>query len=265
MIVRKPFYHQVLRKATIAVGGLFSNIFITTKNSSSKTEKIVKVPIAYAGKEKYITRLQQDPSLQEDILITLPRMSFEIVGFSYDSNRQINKVHRLTGNDGERLTFNYAPVPYDVQFNVYSYTKLQDDNLQIMEQILPFFSPDLSLTIKMVESPEINQDIPFILTSVSTEDQYDGAFEDRRYIITTYSFNMKLNLYGPLLGSRDTENHFESDGENANMIKRIKIYMNNTKYHVYIDPITAGPDDDYTINEQFSEDIPREFDKDVKL
>lgn len=264
MITKKPFYHKVLRKATIAMGGLFSNIYVTTQNTDGKTEKIVNVPIAYSGKEKYIVRLQQDPSLQEDVLVTLPRLSFEMVGYSYDSSRQLIKTHRLTGAEAENAIFNYTPVPYDVQFNVYSYTKLQDENLQIMEQILPFFTPDMSLTIKMLSSPEINQDIPLILTGVSTDDQYEGSMQDRRMIITTYSFNMKLFLYGPLIGSTDPENHFDGGGA-ANRIKKVKVYLNNSKYHAYIDPETANENDPYEIREEFSEDYPREFDQDQTL
>lgn len=264
MITKKPFYHKVIRKSTVAFGGLFSNMTITTQDADNKTQKIVNIPISYAAKEKYLVRLQQDPSLQEDILITLPRLSFEIVGFSYDPSRQQNKVNRLYGADGENVTFNYSPVPYDIQFNLYSYTKLQDDNLQLMEQILPFFQPDLALSIKMMESPEIIQDVPLILTSVTTDDTYDGSLMDTRYIITTYSFNMKTYLFGPLLGQHDPENHFDNDNVGS-MIKRVKVYTNNSKYHVYIDPFTAGPNDDYTINEETSEDIPREFDGDVSI
>lgn len=256
MITNKPFYHGIIRKATIAFGGLFSNIHVVTKNAGNTTEKIVKVPIAYANKEKYIVRLQQDPSMQEDVLITLPRLSFEITGFNYDAARQINKIHKLYGAENGKPTFNYAPVPYDIQFTLYSYTKTQEDNLQIMEQILPFFSPDLSLTVKMISSPEINQDIPLTLQGVSTDDQFDGNFEDRRYIITTYSFEMKLYLYSPILGSVDAENHFEGTPQNS--IKKVFItYSNqNSKYSAVVDPEAANLGDNYTILENFDANFP---------
>jgi hypothetical protein len=256
MLTKVPFYHAVTRKLVVSFGGLFGNIFIQTKNKDNKTEKIVKVPLAYANKDKVIVRLQQDPGLQEDVQILLPRMSFEIVGMSYDASRQLNKIHRTTAITNTRNVFMYAPVPYNVEFNLYTYTKTTEDNLQIMEQIIPYFTPDMNLTIKMMADPPLSQDIPLILNSVNTDDEYDGSFEDRRYIITTYSFTMKAYYYGPLLGSLDPEKHFE-DGKQVNVIKTVQATVNNNfKYSAVIDPISANVTDPYNITESWTSTPP---------
>lgn len=256
MLSKVPFYHGTTKKLVIAFGGLFGNIFCRSKDSTGTTQKIVKVPIAFAQKEKFIVRLQQDPGLAEDVQIVLPRLSFEITGMDYDSSRQMNKIHKIKGAIGERNIFSYMPVPYNVSFTLYSFTRTTEDNLQIMEQILPYFTPEMNLSIKMLQAPVLTQDIPLILNSVNTDDQYDGGFEDRRYIITTYSFTMKAFYYGPILGSLDTEKHFE-DGNPVSIIKRVETSINNSfKYSAVIDPFTANSEDIFTVNEGWSATIP---------
>ena len=256
MLTTVPFYHSTTKKLVIAFGGLFGNIFCRTKDRGGITQKIVKVPIAFAQKEKFIVRLQQDPDLAEDMQIVLPRLSFEITGLDYDSPRQLNKIHKIKGTDGTRNVFSYMPVPYNVSFNLYSFTRTTEDNLQIMEQIVPYFTPEMNLSIKMLQVPELSQDVPLILNSVNTDDQYDGGFEDRRYIITTYSLTMKAYYYGPILGSTDAEKHFD-DGKQVNVIKRVITTVNNSiKYTATIDPFTAGADDIFDVVESWTDIIP---------
>lgn len=256
MLSKVPFYHETTKKLVIAFGGLFGNIFCRTRDKSGSTQKIVKVPIAFAQKEKFIVRLQQDPSLSEDVQIVLPRLAFEITGLDYDSSRQLNKIHKIKGSDGDRNVFSYMPVPYNVSFTLYSFTRTTEDNLQIMEQILPYFTPEMNLSIKMLQTPVLSQDIPLTLNSVNTDDQYDGGFEDRRYIITTYSFTMKAFYYGPILGSLDPEKHFE-DGKSVTVIKRVEATVNNSiKYSATIDPFTAGSEDIFDINEDWTAVLP---------
>lgn len=249
MLTKIPFYHGITRKLVIAMGGLFGNIYTVNKDQANSTKKIVKVPISFLSKEKFILRLQQDPALAQDVEISLPRLSFEIVGYDYDAERQLNKMNRVLGTQGSTATKMYAPVPYNVQFNVYSFTRTMEDNLQIMEQILPYFTPDMNLSIKMMQNPEVIQNVPVILNSVQTDDQYDGGFEDRRYIITTYSFILKTNYYGAILGGTDPENHFES-GDPVSVIKKVEIEVNNgVKYTARVDPFDAGKDDDHQVIE----------------
>ena len=248
MLTRSPFYYGTTRKMVIGFAGLFSNIFTRTFDKDGVTQKIVNVPIAFANKEKFIVRLQQDPSLANDVEIVLPRMSFEIVGTSYDASRQLNKIQKNISSIGTRTVHQYAPVPYVLTFNLYTYTRTQEDNLQIMEQILPYFTPDLNLSIKVLQEPAITQDCSLILNSVSTDDSYDGSFEARRYIITTYTFSLKMFYYGAILGTNDPENHFEN-GEQTGVIKRVITNLNQLKYTAEIDPFSANANDVFNIIE----------------
>ncbi len=247
-----PFYHGTTRNLVIAFGGLFGNIFIRNRDKDGITKKIVKCPIALSSKENFIIRLQQDPGLNEDTQIVLPRLSFEISGFNYDQARQLNKIHKTVANIGDRTVYSYVPVPYNLTFNLYSYTVTNEDNYQIMEQIVPYFSPDMNLSIKMMQSPLLIQDVPLVLNSISTDDSYEGSFEDRRYIISTYTFTMKAYYYAPILGSVDPEKHF-ADGETPQVIKHSQVTINGqVKYSAIVDPFAANIDDTYVVHESWT-------------
>lgn len=249
----------------VGFAGLFSNIFIRTRDAAGKTQKIVKVPLAYANKEKYLVRLKQDPSMQEDIMVLLPRMSFEITGFDYDSSRQLNKIHRHVGSRDGRSVHQYVPVPYNLTFNLYAYTRTQEDNLQIVEQVLPYFTPDMNLSIKVLQNPDVIQDTTLSLTSVNIDDSYDGGFEDRKYIVSTFTFTLQMNYYGPLLGTTDPEKHFE-EGNETPVIKKVITNVNQFKYSATVDPFTAGAEDIYNINESWTQRVPPDdFDTGVTL
>lgn len=252
MLTKTPFYHGTTRKMVVGFAGLFSNIFIQTKDQFGITRKIVNVPLAYANKEKFIVRLQQDPNLNEDTQISLPRMSFEIVGFEYDSNRQINKIQRSNITKDNKSGHQYAPVPYNLSFNLYTFTRTQEDNLQILEQIVPYFTPDINLSIKVLQNPDVIQDCTLIMNDVNIDDQYDGGFEDRRYIISTYSFTLQMNYYGPILGTSDPENHFES-GAPSSVIKKVITNLNQTKYTATVDPFDANSSDVHQILEAWGD------------
>lgn len=251
MLSRIPFYHGTTRNMVIAVGSLFSNIFCVAKDAKKGTQKIVNVPLAYANKEKFVVRLQQDAGLNEDVQIVLPRMSYEIVGMDYDASRQLNKINKVLSVKDGRSVYQYSPVPYNLSFNLYSFTRTQEDNLQILEQIVPYFTPDINLSIKIMQNPDVIQDCPLILNSVNTDDQYDGGFEDRRYIITTYSFQLKMNFFGPITGIIDPEKHFDA-GPKAKVIKKVTVNVNNNKYSAVIDPFDATAIDPYAIDENWA-------------
>jgi hypothetical protein len=250
-----PFYHGTTRNLVIAFCGLFSNIFLRTRDADGVTKKIINVPISFLSKEKFLVRLMQDPGMNEDTMLVLPRLSAELTGITYDPARQLNKMQKVVSSTSTRAVYYYTPVPYVVSFNLYTYTKTVEDNLQIMEQILPFFAPDMNLSIKMLEEPELIQDIPMMLNSVSTDDQFDGSFETSRTIISTYSFSMKTYYYGPILNSIDPENHFDSDN-NAQVIKQVNINVSNNKYTAVVNPFAAGPSDPYSIDENWVTIIP---------
>lgn len=265
MLTRVPFYYGTTRKMVVGFAGLFSNIYIRTRVKDGTTKKIVKVPLAYANKEKFIVRLQQDPGLNEDTQINLPRMSFEITGYDYDAPRQLNKIHRHIGTQDGRPVKQFAPVPYTLTFSLYTFTRTIEDNLQIMEQILPYFTPDMNLSIKVLQNPDVTQDCTLRLNGVSVDDSYDGGFEDRRYIISTYTFNLDMCFYGPILGTKDEENHFE-DGPQTNVIKKVSTNVNQFKYTAVVDPFDANTDENYSIDESWEmRSDPNDFDKGLTL
>lgn len=198
------FYHQKIRKCVALFGALFNNIYVIRKNSSGASVSQVKVPLSYAPKQKYLERIRENPDLDTDtkVAIKLPRMSFEITSFSYDTQRQLTKVSNFNtvGTDSTNRQKFYSPVPYNINFQLNVYAKSQDDALQIVEQILPTFNPQYSLTIKPFseEYPNFKEDIPIIIQGVSFADDFEGAMEQRRTIIYTLDFEMKVSFYGPI-------------------------------------------------------------------
>ena len=201
------FYNQGLRKLTIAFGQIFNNIIIQNTSSTGAVTKRIRVPLAYAPKEKFLARLEQQADLQEDreVAITLPRLGFEITGLAYDASRKINKMQKTVrvkaNEDGKKLNFNYAPVPYNINFSLYSFTATAENGLQIIEQILPFFQPEYTVTMNVIPELQIKRDIPIILNTVTYEDTYSGDFTRRRAVIYTLNFTAKTYLYGPMSNS----------------------------------------------------------------
>jgi hypothetical protein len=199
MLNGNVFYHGVIRKTIVAFGRLFSNIYIDRKEGDSVTgvtAQRLQIPLAYAPKEKWLVRLEQDPNLENNTYVTLPRMSFEITGYSYDSSRKLAKMQKIVCNTGELSNAIFTPVPYNVDISLYILTKTQEDGLQIVEQILPTFAPEYTLSINAIPEMNIVQDVPVILNSINVSDEYDGDFQTRRFVTHTLSFTLKTNLYG---------------------------------------------------------------------
>ena len=197
------FYNQGLRKLTIAFGQIFNNIILQQKSSTGAITKRIRVPLTYAPKEKFIQRLEQQADLQKGktFAITLPRMGFEIKGLKYDPTRKLNKIQKtfkVKTDDSTVHNFNYAPVPYDISFSLYSFTATAENGLQIIEQILPFFQPDYTVTVNVIPELGLKRDIPIVLNDVGYEDTYDGEFNKRRAVIYTLEFTAKTYLYGPM-------------------------------------------------------------------
>ena len=203
----KHFYNQSLRRLTIAFGQIFNNVIVQTKSSTGAVTKRMRVPLAYAPKEKFIQRLEQQANLDKGrtFAITLPRMGFELTGLKYDANRKLNKMQktvRVRSSDSTVHNFNYSPVPYDVSFSLYSFTATAENGLQIVEQILPYFQPDYTVTINAIPELNIKRDVPIVLDEVQYEDTYDGDFNKRRAVIYTLNFTAKTYLYGPMAQSK---------------------------------------------------------------
>jgi len=198
------FYHQKIRKCVALFGTLFNNINVIRTNSSGSVISQIKVPLSYAPRQKYLERIRENPDLTTDtkVAIKLPRMSFEITNFAYDVNRQLaksNNFNTFGSSPSSRQKF-FAPVPYTINFQLNVYAKNQDDALQVVEQILPYFNPQYTLTINPFSSeyPDLKEDIPVIIQGVSFQDDFEGSMESRRTIIYALDFEMKVSFYGAI-------------------------------------------------------------------
>lgn len=194
-----PFYYGTIRKTIVAFGQLFSNIYIERKEGGSvtgTTAQTLHVPLTYAPKEKWLVRIEQDPSLENYTYVTLPRMSFQITGYNYDSSRKLSKMQKIKCHTADGSSEMFSPVPYNISISLYILTKTQEDAMQIIEQILPTFGPEYTLSINAIPDMNVIQDIPITLNDISVEDNYDGDFTDRRFVTHTLTFTLKVNLYG---------------------------------------------------------------------
>lgn len=201
MLTQNPFYHGIIRKSIVAFGSLFSNIMIDRKDNGSvdgNTIQRIKVPVSYAPKEKWLVRIDQDPTLNNHTYTVLPVMSFEITGMSYDTTRKLNRMNSISCYKDGSMTSTHVPVPYNIEISMYILAKTQEDVLQIIEQIFPYFTPDYNLRINAVPESNVAIDVPVILNSVNVQDDYDGDFQTRRFVTYTLNFTMKANLFGPV-------------------------------------------------------------------
>ena len=242
------FYHKKIRNTVIAFGTIFNNVNIKRLDSSGNPIQNIKVPLSYSPKEKFLARLDAQQDLTGDdssVAITLPRMSFEITGYSYDATRKLNKNQKITkvttNADTTKMNNQYMPVPYNVNFSLNVYTANSDDGLQIIEQILPFFQPDYTVTMIEDTTMDTKRDIPFILNNVDYEDSYTGSLTTSRRIIYTLTFTAKIYLFGPISTSAVIKtvsaDLYSDTGSNAPRVERVTVTPN---------PTSADKDDTYT-------------------
>ena len=189
------FYNEILRRTIIAFGTLFNGITV------KQTDSTIRVPLAYGPTQKFLARLEQSPDLNKGTAITLPRMSFEFSGLTYDPTRKVTTTSTFTVKDpvsGADTKKSYMPVPYNMQFELSIMCKVNDDALQITEQILPYFQPAYNVTVELVETIKEKRDIPIILENITMQDDYEGDFEKRRVLLYTLRFTAKTYLFGPV-------------------------------------------------------------------
>ncbi len=249
----QQFYHETVRNVIVAFGTMFNNINIVRKDNSGVITQSMKVPLAYGPKQKWLTRLDADPSLGSAVAITLPRLGFEIGSLSYDPTRKLNRVQKFkkvksSSSNANKLDTQFMPVPYNMDITLYAMAKNSDDALQIVEQILPFFQPDYTLTLNDMADMGIKRDVPIILNNVGYEDNYQGDFESRRAIIYTMGFTTKFYLYGPVTSS--------------SVIKTVQVDQysdlpavtptREQRYSVTPNPASADADDDFGFSETSS-------------
>ena len=245
-------YHEIFRRTVVAFGTLFNNIELR------RTNEVMKVPLAYGPKQKFLARLDQTPDpTNKRVQITLPRISFEINGIQYDSSRKVSPTQKIkVAKDVDENKNVYMPVPYNLSFELAIISKNQEDGMQILEQILPFFQPHYNLSVKLIPEIDDTRDVPVVLTNVDYEDSYEGDFASRRAIIYTLQFTVKTYLYGPVT--------------DAKIIKKVVTDMytkvdttsapREVRYTIQPDPITADADDDFgfgIVDEDFSDNKKR--------
>jgi hypothetical protein len=190
-------YNRVIRKIVVGFGDLFNNItLVRYKNDGTETERFI-IPIAYDSKERYVMRLQDDPDLDKKVQVTLPRMSFEMTGLSYDSSRKQNTNVKNIAGGGLGAITQYNPVPYNFDFSLYLYVRNIEDATQVIEHILPYFTPDYTIKVNMIPEMGIIKEVPVILNSTDHEIIYEGDREQStRMVIWTLKFTVKGFIFG---------------------------------------------------------------------
>jgi len=218
------FYHQISRKMVVAFGSLFNTIEVRKTDSSDAVTEVIKIPLSYGPKDKMLTRISSDPNLNPKVALTVPRMGFELLSMTYDSVRKLNTLNRNVKKGTTGLKKQFNPVPYNWEFSLYIFVKNAEDGTQILEQILPFFTPEFTVTMNLVSSMEEVRDIPLVLNSVTSEDTYEGDFATRRSIIWTLSFTMKGFLYPDI-------------SDNAKVIETVAVDTHLMSNASVVDPI----------------------------
>jgi len=237
------YYHEIIRKTIVSFGTLFNQLYIQHKDADGGTYSEIRVPISYGPSQKFLARIEQQPDLNKPVQITLPRMSFEMNSIQYDPSRKSGVTQTFKASDGNNLKKVYLPVPYNIGFELNILSKLNDDSLQIIEQILPYFQPAFTLTVDLVNSIGEKRDIPVVLDNISFQDDYEGDFSTRRALIYTLQFTAKTYLFGPIASTTD------------GLIRKVQVDTHTTtdiasakreiRYTVQPDPINAEPDDDF--------------------
>ncbi len=194
------FYNETIRKTVIAFGTLFNNIKIKRFAADGNTINQIKVPIAYGPMQRFLARIEQQVNFDDNVAISLPRISFELTSYAYDPSRKSSPITKFTGKGSDKTKHKkiFLPVPYEIGFRLSFATKQQDDSLQILEQILPHFQPAFNVTVNMLEGVEEKRDIPFTLTNVSFVDEYEGDFSTRRFIQYDLDFVAKTYFYSEI-------------------------------------------------------------------
>ena len=222
------YYHEIIRKTIVSFGTLFNAISIRHDDKAGNSYSELKVPLAYGPSQKFLARLEQQADLNKPVGITLPRMSFEMNNVSYDPTRKSGVTQTFKASDGNNIKKVFMPVPYNIGFELSILAKLNDDALQIVEQILPYFQPSFNLTVDLVKSIGEKRDIPMVLQSITQQDDYEGDFATRRALIYTLQFTAKTFMFGPIADTpegliRKVQLDYYSDSD-TRTAKRVQRY-----------------------------------------
>lgn len=241
MLGNKHFYNRTIRKIVVAFGTLFNDIQMVRYNKAGDTEyEKMRVPLSYATKEKFITRLKSDPTLNKSIAVSLPRMSFQLDGMTYDSSRKQSTLTKNFALNPATHTINtqYAPIPYNFDFSLSLYVRNMEDGTQILEQILPFFTPDFTVTVRLVPNMTQTYDLPVILNTVSPDFDYEGDMLSTRTLIWTLTFTLRGYIFPPVDMSgngiiRQANTDISIDSQNISNGQKLYIDKANG-YGVYV-------------------------------
>lgn len=243
MLKNPHFYNRTIRKLVVAFGTIFNDIEIVRFTKDGEQRERMRVPLSYGAKEKYITRLSADPTLNKSIATLVPRMSFNLDSISYDTSRkQVTTLRNVACPEGGAVNVQYAPIPYNFEFSLSIYVRNTEDGTQILEQILPFFTPDFTVTVDMIETMNQKYDIPIIINSISSNVDYEGDMLTTRLITWDLTFTVKGYIWPPVKTSsiiRSANTNIYNPGSTE---KLVNIQTN-------LDPINAEIDDEFGFSE----------------
>lgn len=259
----QTFYHDTIRKYVILFGTIFNDVYVQ-KTEGGEVIRNYKVPISYGPKEKFLVRIEQDPNLNKPFAIQLPRMAFEMTKLSYAAERKlptINKISVVDPTDPNKLLYQYVPTPYDFNFTLHIMVKRADDGTRILEQILPYFTPDWTPTMNLDSTMRHKYDIPIILNNVNMTDTYEGNFTERRALTWTLDFTLKGYVFGPTRSASQIKTstiniyNVGTDGAMSSAVANTPIYDTITTI-----PVVTGKtlseieaDDDYTFSQTINQ------------
>ncbi len=238
------FYHSTMRKAVAVFGTIFNNINVIRTKADGSVLSQVKVPLSYGPKQKFLARLDQSSGADASMAMKLPRMAFEITSLELDSTQKLGKRNTITESHASDVTKKKTikhQVAYNINMSLFVMTKNQDDGLQVVEQILPYFQPEYTVSITPVSGFEYKQDVPIILTGVTISDDYEGDFLTRRALIYQLDFTMKMKFFGP------TGNQGVIRGIEVDLNSDVGNTINLEDINFTITPASADEDDNYTV------------------
>jgi hypothetical protein len=252
------FYHQHIRKAIIAFGTLFNSIQIRRSNPEGEITQSLFVPLSYAPKQKFIDRIREVPEVDENrrpFAITLPRMGFEITSFNYDATRKLTTTQTIrsvdvAGKTNTGMRHSFVSTPYNIGVSMSVFAKNQEDGLQIIEQILPYFNPDFCVTLNTIPELGVKNDLQIILDNVDYQDEWEGSFDKRLSVVWNLNFTMKLNFFGYVRDSNIIKKVIQNIYANETLIDNTSV---GTRITTTVDPETASPLDNYTFIQEFDE------------
>jgi hypothetical protein len=253
------FYHSLTRKYITVFGTLFNSITVIRKDEDGFEDQRFTVPITFSHKQKYLQMLESDPDLFRSTQIVVPALSYQIDSITYDQSRKLNSLQKnckvLPSLQGKKTQF--VPVPYNIAISLFLYSKNLDDHLQIQEQILPYFTPSFTVGVNILPEMSKQEDLAIVLNGVTMQDQFDGIIIENRYLISTFSFTLKANYYGPISETgviKSTQiDLYATSGDGEVTQDQIETTPRNIRIKASVNPNSAGPNDPHTIVETVQE------------